>query len=289
MKDSQQLIEEIAHDRSRGASELASAALEALRHIAQESKGANIEDIIVNLSTAARAIAESRPNMASLTNCAGRYMYRLIEAKPSFTDSGAFSAFAANLAFDLQWEMAESKNQTIMNTAKMLPSQGRLVTCSYSSTVVQSLVKASEMNKVLVSFVMESIFDGTSYGQMTAQKTPNCTVIPDDLSDLMWMGIDAVVIGADLISIDGTLVNGYPTWQLLNTAHKLAADVPVWLVCESSKISSCPPECLEAGFDKVSLDIISEIITEDGVIEKAELKRYLDWVVETRPIWKLIG
>jgi translation initiation factor 2B subunit (eIF-2B alpha/beta/delta family) len=78
-----------------------------------------------------------------------------------------------------------------------------------------------------------------------------------------------VLVGADSVLCDGAVINGKPTAELAVAAKECG--IPFYSVCETSKVNvlsylSKKVE-LKEGFDLASANLITELVTEKGILD----------------------
>ena len=116
--------------------------------------------------------------------------------------------------------------------------------------------------------------ESQSHGEATAQELRShdisVEVVPDDAVKNHISRARRVLVGADSILGDGSLINGTPTYDLAAAARRTS--VPFYSVCESVKLDarSHRPK-LEKGFDLVPARLIAGIITEKGIIKPGDV------------------
>lgn len=163
--------------------------------------------------------------------------------------------------------------------ASIIADSDILATCSYSSTVGESLKIAKQQGKSFKVFVAESRTedDKFRYGQVLAKllkviKIPT-EVFPDDEIYRYVPMTNYVLVGADSFFGDGSIINGAPTFQVAIVANKCG--LPFYVVCESMKanvlsITGKNTE-LKEGFEFVPSGLITGIITEKGILDANEI------------------
>jgi translation initiation factor 2B subunit (eIF-2B alpha/beta/delta family) len=151
-----------------------------------------------------------------------------------------------------------------------------LISCSDSATVVQSLKAARLAGKEFGVYVAESrTSDGKAYGEAMAEKMISehipVKVIPDNpktIGDCASKSTKAMV-GADSILDNGSLINGTPTLIIAEAAKEKR--IPFYVVCETTKFSALRLAgrhlWLEEGFEMIPPNLITRIITEEGVMK----------------------
>jgi translation initiation factor 2B subunit (eIF-2B alpha/beta/delta family) len=150
-----------------------------------------------------------------------------------------------------------------------------LISCSDSATVVLSLRAARLVGKEFGVYVAESrTSDGKAYGEamaekMRAERIP-VKVIPDNPQAIGDCALKStkVMVGADSILDNGSLINGAPTLIIAEAAKE--KKIPFYVVCETTKFSALRLAgrhmWLEEGFEVIPPQLITRIITEDGIM-----------------------
>lgn len=270
-------IEAIRNDRSHGASELTRLALEIMQDTARASTAASPLEFLEDMREVARRLTTARTTMVSIRNSISRFMYELIS---QYAKSGANSEDLKNwsmqAAVNLIGIVAEAKIRAIYNAAAFIPNGTHLLTCSYSSTVIETLRQAAAGGKSFDITVLESKSGGHKYGEMTAARLSESKiasqVIADDKIKSYLSQANMILIGADAVLAAGSIINGCPSLTLARAAAENISPVPVYSICESTKFctgSILPLE--EDGFDLIPAHLIKGIITENTIIKPADL------------------
>jgi translation initiation factor 2B subunit (eIF-2B alpha/beta/delta family) len=173
------------------------------------------------------------------------------------------------------------------------------MTHSYSSTVIKTLKAAYSRHKSIEVIVTRSGPGRT--GERIARELRHhgvaVTFIDDAAMGLYIATANKVMVGADRICADAKLVNGIGTYPLALAADR--ANIPFYVLCETLKfdprLSShevdleeketsevTEPGRLPPGvrvknpyFDITPLELITGIVTENGVLKPEEIARYL--------------
>ncbi len=98
-------------------------------------------------------------------------------------------------------------------------------------------------------------------------------IVPDGDIKQNMPRVGKVLVGADSILADGTLINGIPTYELASAARE--SDIPVYSVCETAKFNAQGQIELEEGFDRIPPDLVTGIITERGLIRPEEVSGHI--------------
>jgi ribose 1,5-bisphosphate isomerase len=246
----------IAADRERGATELAREALDVLQWAA-EAGGSEA------VAQAAAALARGRPAMPAI-----RHVISRVVADPAAMADPRATVTACRRA--RVW-LDEASRLAIERAAALMPAGALVVTCSYSSAVVQACLLAASGRRLRVRAV-ESRAGDVAYGErvaarLTAQHVA-CDVVPDERMPDALAGATLVLVGADCVRPDGALVNGSPSLRLGLAAH--GRGVPFYAVCEAFKLDD---ECvMEPGLDLVPARLVTGYVTARGVVPPGEAR-----------------
>ncbi|NLW91840.1 MAG: hypothetical protein GXY34_09600 [Syntrophomonadaceae bacterium] len=260
MKIVAELIEAIRNDRLNGASTLTRQSLEALHLAAGGLPSGSPDDYLTALTEVALALSQARPNMHSINHYMQCFLAE-IKQRPLTDD---LPSCIAKLTEDLiqQWETSRSQ---LIKAGASLISQGRTIfTSSYSSTIIASLLLARQEGKDFSLLIAVSRFqDGQpAYGANMASELAGqgitSTLIDDGKITDNIEKADMVVLGADTVLADGSVVNGYPSAAIAKAAS--AHSIPVYVLCEESKCSDHNFIQPEPGFEIIPAELISAVI-----------------------------
>jgi translation initiation factor 2B subunit (eIF-2B alpha/beta/delta family) len=86
---------------------------------------------------------------------------------------------------------------------------------------------------------------------------------------------DIVLLGADTVFADGTLVNKVGTEAIARAANEKG--VPVIVACETFKLAPFEPEApTESSFELVPAELISHVVTEEGAADTDDILSLID-------------
>ena len=155
-----------------------------------------------------------------------------------------------------------------------------ILTCSYSSVVIACLLRARRQGKSFNLLAAQSQLSPhhPAYGELLieelAQQNIPGQVFPDkDVENLVGMA-GLVLLGADAVLADGSLINGYPSLKMARAAYNTTKSVPVYVICETLKFTTQTFSVSEEGFDTVPAAYLTGIITEKEIIAPAAVKSY---------------
>jgi translation initiation factor eIF-2B subunit delta len=286
------LVDQIRADNTSGAAELArTAALTVLRWIDQMASSPP-SDWRAELSALASALYMAQPAMAPLFNLANTILLRLESAAPQ-EEVQLFVRRAVQAFLD---QGAHANRRLALASLGLLPRGARILTFSYSSSVLAVLLEAHARQRLAVVFCTESrpMLEGQ---RMTRELTQAGIAVE--------FGVDAAIatfterahmalVGADSIAVQG-IVNKLGTTSLALACRH--AGVPCYVVGDrhkwfpaaaaTSEISQLKPEAevwrdppagvsiRNAYFECTPIELFSGIIGEDGLREPEELWRQL--------------
>lgn len=291
-------VERVRADREHGASWLAREAAQALAQaisrlrmdVASAADG-ETREAVASLRAQARALAHARPSMAALATTVARIWSAgwpplapgdMSDTADTLRDALARAQEAAERLAGA-WDSAAG---AIADFAQPF-LHGTVFTHSRSGTVERVLATlAQEPDRLARALVTESRpgGEGVATARALAAAGLRVTLVADAAVGLMASEATCVVLGADSIRADGSLVNKIGSYPLALAAR--AAGVPVYALCETLKVAPedwpltleemDPAELLPqpvAGihvrnvyFDRTPAEYVTAIITEQGAM-----------------------
>jgi translation initiation factor 2B subunit (eIF-2B alpha/beta/delta family) len=270
-------IRQIEFDRSSGASQLARKALGVLRVFAQTSRNKTCRGFVEDFNKLGRRLFEVRPNMAPVQNLVAQIVYEVDTLEEC--DLVVVRKFAVSRIEQLRKESEFAVKKSAELGATIIADSDSLVTCSYSSTVGETLKVAKQQGKSFKVFVAESRTDDNKfqYGRILAKfldsiKIP-AEVFPDDEIYSYVPKTKYVLVGADSLLCDGSIINGAPTYKVALKAKECG--IPFYSVCETTKANTLSylgkNSELKEGFELVPSNLITGIITEKEILDAHEI------------------
>lgn len=261
-------VRELEQDRARGASQLLELALDALALAAHEAHGQSPAAYAAHFAAAAGAVAAARPTMVAIGTCAGRVLQQVQEAAGGHASAEEIRRSALAAIDRVRAQAREARRQAITRAAELAVAADCIVTCSFSSTVVEAIACAAQRAPHLQVRVLASRWQGRSYGTATAsalrERHVHCQMFDDNALEEAVTGARLALVGADAVTGDGTLVNGMPSLALARACRRARPPVPFFAVCESLKVVP-GVKALEPGFDAVPAGLVTGFISEHGV------------------------
>ena len=248
----QQQLAAIRGDRTHGAAFLAQRAIWALAQVASK-ESATWESV----REAAGKLDQLRPDMASIANGVHLLLARLQKAGEDLRNT-------PTLATELIAETQGWAEQAAGRAAALIPQTGIVLTCSYSTTVVQTLATAWRQGRRFQAQVLPS----AGYGALTAEEAQQAGVdaqvvgtLPRGATSNTTVGL----IGADTVYPGSFVVNGAPSLGLAQWCADRG--LPFYVVCDSLKIAARAPQdrlVLPRGMQRIPWRYMAAIITESG-------------------------
>jgi len=270
-----QLLEEIRQDREHSASWLSLQAVGTLRLAAGKSTARTAADFLNELKALARELAEARPPMAPISNLVAQWFYDIGQGPEVEKGLDSLRAFAILRGEKIIKARKGALNRVAEHGSQLVEDDDILISCSDSTTVIQSLKMARLAGKEFGVYVAESrTSDGKAYGEAMAEKMRveqiPVKVIPDNPNSIggCMAKSNRALVGADSILDNGSLINGSPTLIIAEAAKE--RKIPFYVVCETTKFSALRLVgrhlWLEEGFEVIPPHLITRIITEDGLM-----------------------
>ncbi|MFQ6132762.1 MAG: translation initiation factor eIF-2B [Armatimonadota bacterium] len=266
-------ISHIASDNTSGAAELAQQGVEVLA-AACEEPSASVE----SLAEVGLGLIRAKPAMASFVNMTNYALWA----------AGRDDLSAAKAALERLGERLEAAPAAIARHALvLLPEQGVVLTISRSSTVLACFEAALREGRHLRVICPESrpMCEGVALARALAGMGAEVMLISDGMATPQAERADLVLVGGDALTEQG-LVNKAGTYGLALAARE--AGVPLYAACGREKL--LPPDCahlfgedphdaaellpepiegveaLNLYFDLTPLDLLTGVITEEGVL-----------------------
>ncbi|WP_134668815.1 NUDIX domain-containing protein [Halorussus marinus] len=272
-------VDAVAEDAERGSAILSVRALEVLRDRAGSFAARDSTDLEAGgwpaLAAIAERLCEARPSMAAVPNRVDRAMAAAADDRtPAALEAAAREGIAR--AFRVDEDAAARAAEEIRD--------GTALTLSRSGTVRAALPAADRV------FVAESRPAREGVGVAEALAGDAEVTLHTDAAVayvLATESVDALVVGADAVLPDGTVVNKTGTRAAALAADR--EDVPVYAVASTDKVRTDDAVRLEDGdptavydgavdvsalnptFDATPADLVSAILTERGALAPAEV------------------
>lgn len=275
-------IEAIGGDGEHGSSYLSLRALEVLRDTAA------VTETWDDVAEIGRTLRDLRPELVAIANRINRVMYQAITTHPEPRTPVAVCAQAMSVID----RVVRAEDEAAAAAADLLSTaEDGVLTLSRSGTVQATI---AQMDAPVVIAESRPGGEGLAVGRELADGTRDVTVIPDAAvaSALTEAGpqVDAVVVGADAVRPDGSVVNKVGTRGLCIASDR--EGVPTFVVTARDKViasdgSGSPEPSVQARseregagidrweplFDTTPGSVIDAIVTDDGETAPAAVAR----------------
>lgn len=278
-------VETVREDREHGSAYLSLRALDVLRDRAGELAVAGDlpdEAAYDELATLAADLRDARPGMTAVANRLARAVAEADARTPAAVETSTRAV--VERALDADEEAATVAAEHVRGD--------RVLTLSRSGTVLTALRRADPAAVVVAE--SRPGREGVEVAETLVAEGLDVTLVPDAaVAHHLGMGeIDAVLVGADTVLADGSVVNKVGTRAAALAASR--ADVPVYVVAARGKVSpeaEGDVECVDPAtvyegaadlqvetplFDVTPADLIDAVFTEDGVLSTQDVERVAD-------------
>jgi translation initiation factor 2B subunit (eIF-2B alpha/beta/delta family) len=178
--------------------------------------------------------------------------------------------------------LEKSVAKVVSHSANLIADEYTVMTCSYSSTVFKIFLKVQNMGRRLTVLTVRSpSLDGSiNYGVQMYKKLQieniQTAVIDNEATEKQMRSVHMILVGADSLLSDGSIVNGSPTLQLAYEAAR--KKTPFYVACETWKVNPTLLQdftpSIEAGMDLVPPELITTIVTENGLHDPKKIHEY---------------
>lgn len=283
--DVEEIAEQIAAMDIRGAATIADAAARALKIQAEQSSASTPGEFRRELRGAARRLLDTRPTAVSLPN-ALRYVLQRMEGES--VEQLRTTTVAGATEFSKRVETAQADLGEI--GANRLRDGDTVLFHCHSTDVLSCVERAREQGKELRAIVKET--RPRKQGHITARRLRELdvpvTLIVDGAAGRYLDDADHVLVGADSITADGSVVNKIGTRSLAVTARE--RDTPIVVAAQTVKLD---PETLSGQNVEIEMRAESEVIDDQTRADIGDIDvvnpafdvtppRYVDAIVTER-------
>ncbi|MEM2880345.1 MAG: ribose 1,5-bisphosphate isomerase [Candidatus Methanomethyliaceae archaeon] len=287
------LAEDIRTMRIRGAAQIGRAAAEGLSIAAINIRADSPQEYMDQLDGAYKLLLNTRPTAVSLPNALRYVMHRVKTAFKRGMDVDELRALTIRAAEDFKKSSQEAVRRISDIGAKRIRNGDLIMTHCNSSVAISILKEAKRQGKEFRVIATETRprFQGRLTAKALSEAGIPVTLIVDSAARYFMPKVDKVIVGADVVTANGAVVNKIGTSQIALAAKE--ARVRVFVGAETYKFSPStvlgelveieerppeeviPPEELSQmkgvtvanpAFDVTPPDFIDIIITERGII-----------------------
>jgi len=252
----------IAEMEIRGAVAIADAAAAALATQAEASDAETPETLREELRAAARRLHDTRPTAVSLPN-ALRYVLKDLDAPGAAggrEDADELRATVVDRAAEFRESVAAAQSKLGRIGANRLRDGDTVMTHCHSTDALACIEAAIEDGKEIEAVVKET--RPRKQGHITARQLRewgvSVTLIVDGAARRHLREVDHVLVGADSIAADGSVINKVGTSGLAVVAREQG--VPVMVAAATVKLH---PETLTGHTVEIERRAESEVLTDE--------------------------
>jgi translation initiation factor eIF-2B subunit delta len=245
-------VERIAADDRHGGSWLAKEAVEAVVEAARLGEDP--------LATARRIVA-AKPGIGAIAGALGRVLLAGRTTEQLVEEANALIAGRERAAAAIAVLLSQELTEKIV------------MTHSASATAREALLHAHPAR--VVCTVSEPFGEGREFSEELAAAGLTTDLVADEDAEQAVGTVDILLLGADTVFRDGSLLNKAKTNGLTKAAKK--ARVPVIVACEVLKLA--PDDPCKPDDERVELtppDQIDRIVTEEGEFVAEEISVLID-------------
>lgn len=248
-------------------------------------------DTVAQLTTLATSLCHAQPMMAPLVHLSSK----LLAASDRCTSSAEIAQTVMTLSRQFVEQLHARLDAVAVNAAEVIPDRGMVLTHSSSSTVLEALIQASERGKHFRVFCTESrpMREGVALARRLNAAGIPATLLVDSAAYTVLSTVQMILVGGDAVTPDG-LVNKIGTYGLAIAARDQTKSF--YALCDSTKFLPAsyplpnqpehdPREVLTTPmpgisvmnyyFDRTPLELLSGIITEEGILSVSQVKERL--------------
>lgn len=218
------IIEAIRQDHTSGANRIARKGLQGLEALVTSGAGEAEPPV---LRDAARRIAGAQETNAALYNVCHLFAQLVAEGHPP-----------ADVLARLRGELESARTAIARNFLKIAPDRGSVLTLTYSDNVLACLQAAHEKGRVDRVYVLESrpMNEGRFLAIALRETGLRTVLAPDALGPSLAADADYVLVGADSVLRDASVVNKVGTYGLALAAADHGK--PTYVACETLKFDA---------------------------------------------------
>ena len=297
--NTEELVRKIKEDTSSGASEIMKKTVECLLSMSNRLGDEKPEEYFDTMIAFGRELISAQPAMAPVFNAVNSVLLVIESGAAEGNSSVELNQRVNTAAKDILSFSQEALARIQKEVVELIGDGQTILTHSYSSTVIGSLLLAHSKGKDFEVMVTESrpLFEGRRTADILSGEGIKTTLIADFASFQILDEVDMIITGCDSICEKG-VVNKIGTKGLAVTASQYG--IPFYVLCEKSKFLPSrylkepvieekePREVLEDQsqitviniyFDITPHRFFSGLITEDGIVTMDEIPAMLSDVV----------
>jgi translation initiation factor eIF-2B subunit delta len=276
----EELLQQIREDNTSGATQLAQQGAQFLLACLKEGKAEEMWAL-------GKALIDAQPSMAPMTNLVN-HLFHAIEA---FKDPQSIKEQGEAALQRFLKGLSTGGERIRGHALSLLKWEKRVMTLSYSSTVLGALEHAQAIEVICPESrpLLEGLRTARELGAMGIRTR----IVVDSAAPSLMEECDVVMIGADAVTPEG-VVNKIGTYALALAARE--RNVPFYVLAGQEKFLPLPLRIAERDpkevsqeaiprsrvenryFDCTPLDLITGVVTQEGVIAGKEIRKHLEGI-----------
>jgi ribose 1,5-bisphosphate isomerase len=281
-----QAIEAIRRDRVHGAGWIARKAVGVLLQSLQDAPTATPEAFLAYVREVGQTLADAQPTMAAVSNSVGAVVLAAADkGHTARSDTMRRAAVAQARRIVDSWDQIAPR--IVLHAEAALPP-GTILTHSSSATTLAVLERLGQKGVPVIATESAPLHEGRTTVRLLTRLGVNVTMIADAQAAAVMGDAALVLVGADTVFSDGSVVNKVGTYALALLARE--ARIPFYVATETLKVSSTRPKRKllrpatgptprgEAErtppavyFDLTPARLVTAIITEEGCLATGEI------------------
>lgn len=261
-RDLNKLAEDIRTMKIRGAAEIGRAAVEGLAMTASGSKARTAPEFMKDLQDSYRLLLSTRPTAVSLPNALRYVMHRVEKAHRRGVEVAELKELTLKSVKGFQQSSIEAVAKIADMGAKRIVNGDLIMTHCNSSVALNVLCHAREEGKDFKVIATETRprFQGRLTAKVLSDAGIPVTLIIDSAARYFMSKVDKVVVGADVVTSNGAVVNKIGTSQIALAAKE--ARVRVFVGAETYKFS---PSTILGELVEIEQRSSSEVISAEDL------------------------
>lgn len=283
----EETVRRIREVEIQGANDIAEAGVKALKHVIEQSSATTRHAFLEELIRSAEKLKESRPTEPALRNAVNSITSSVENYELKSMDN--VRKYALRQADRFLRELAMVVDTIANIGAEEIRDGDIIVTHCHSELVVAILLKAKEKRKQFKVIVTETrpLKQGLITAKELSEAGIDTTYIIDSAAATVMKQSTKMLVGADAILADGSIVNKIGTYALALLANQFQTPVfvaaetlkfdPITIMGAAEPIEQRMPEevadpqemkrvhILNPAFDVTPAELIDAMITEKGI------------------------
>jgi len=277
----EQILQGIREDKASGAAQLAQKGAQLLLDVLKEGEAEEVRDI-------GKALIDAQPSMAPMVNLVN-HLFAAIE---SLQDQNAIKEKGVAAVQGFLDNLITGAEKIKGYALPLLKGKTKVMTHSYSSTCLGVLGHAKDIEVICPE--SRPLLEGVRTAKELGAKGIRVWIVVDSAAPSLMGECDAVIVGADAITPEG-VVNKIGTYALALAARDNR--VPFYVLAGTEKFLPAPfaralrieerdpkevtnetiPNSVVENryFDITPLNLITGVVTQEGVMPGAEVRKRL--------------